>query len=243
MRRLLALTLLLGIGCADAAVATPRPVDSVREAQTWLGLKKGRPAPIGQGKAISTSDGDLGLAVVGALPLGANEAAIGPSTVVAEQVGQGVRASVVVPGPAAPMSYAFSVAGASRLELQADGSVLVYRGSSVAGQIHRPWAVDANGRALATHFAIVGTTVVQSLDDVSQITAYPVVMDPDLAPGCVTFSKGGVLGTTVTVRNGCRTTQRVKLVVAFGPDSSCVVLGPGKTFKHDALKPDRLERC
>lgn len=43
------------------------------------------------------------------------------------------------------------------------------------------------------------------------------------APMCVTgtVDPWGYVSFTVHVFNGCRTTQRVKIIIAFGPDGSC----------------------
>jgi hypothetical protein len=244
-RRIVALSaLLLGVA-PSVALAGERPRESVRAAQVRLGLEPGTPTPLRGAAIVPTVGGQLGLGVVGAVPAKDGSSMVGGATVLADRVGSGVRASVVVPDASAPTSYKFEVAGATRLDRQDDGSVLVYRNGLVVGQVHQPWAVDATGQALSTSFAVSGTTLVQRLDDPSQVRAYPVVMDPDLAPGCVTYRWTNWLHVTVEVRNGCSTRQRVKVVVAFWPDSPCVQLERGGTFKADigTGRLDRLERC
>jgi hypothetical protein len=52
-------------------------------------------------------------------------------------------------------------------------------------------------------------------------------------PGCVDASviSGGDYGT-VQVVNNCGTTQRVKVLIAHGPDSECFIIGPADTRRH-----------
>lgn len=55
-------------------------------------------------------------------------------------------------------------------------------------------------------------------------------------PGCVhgEVVPGGEFGI-VRVLNNCGTTQRVKVLIAFGPDSECFVISPAdnRTFEID----------
>ncbi|MGJ1427117.1 hypothetical protein ACR8AL_01080 [Clavibacter sepedonicus] len=56
-------------------------------------------------------------------------------------------------------------------------------GSITAGHIDAPWAVDAHGRPVATHFSLAGDTLTQTVDP--DHAAFPVAVDP-----LVTFGLG-----------------------------------------------------
>ncbi|WP_143261344.1 hypothetical protein [Allokutzneria sp. NRRL B-24872] len=64
------------------------------------------------------------------------------------------------------------------------------------------------------------------------------------APSCVTW-KNNQWKMRIEVTNRCKTTRKVKIVVAFGPDSACWTYKPGQ--RHDLYGPsgrvDRLELC
>ena len=53
-------------------------------------------------------------------------------------------------------------------------------------------------------------------------------------------------GDTVTVSNKCNTAQRVKVLVAFGPDSACTNVAAYRSFKYSYPsfgRFDGLQRC
>lgn len=68
------------------------------------------------------------------------------------------------------------------------------------------------------------------------------------SPGCVDVTKQGRSWgfPYVDVKNNCSSTQRVKVLWAFGPDSSCNVLKPGQSFRDSsggAARFDGLSKC
>ncbi len=67
------------------------------------------------------------------------------------------------------------------------------------------------------------------------------------APTCVSARRTtSGLNQTVRVTNGCNTTQRVKVLWAFGPDSACNTLAPGGSFSSTRGRLPRfdgLEKC
>ncbi len=68
------------------------------------------------------------------------------------------------------------------------------------------------------------------------------------APSCVKhIDSGRSWGFPwVKIRNDCKTSQRVKIIRAYAPDSECKTLAPGKTFKHStgmAGRFDGIKRC
>ncbi len=96
-----------------------------------------------------------------------------------EPLATGSRTSVVISASDAPTSYPFTFADDVSLEASDDGSIDV-RGADgqVVGEIAAPWAVDATGNPVATHYEVEGNVVVQVVDHTSTDVTYPVVADP-----------------------------------------------------------------
>lgn len=63
------------------------------------------------------------------------------------------------------------------LELMQDGGVILSQGGRPIGLIDAPWAVDAAGKKLPTHYEISGSTLTQVVG-YPRGTAFPVVADP-----------------------------------------------------------------
>lgn len=53
-------------------------------------------------------------------------------------------------------------------------------------------------------------------------------------PACVDFSldERGIVTQTVRATNNCAATQRVKFLIAFAPDSECLIAAPGQQVSH-----------
>jgi hypothetical protein len=86
----------------------------------------------------------------------------------------------------APTTYRFGVTlprGAS-LQLQPDGSIVVSRNGGPIGSFQTPWAKDATGRALATHYVLSGRFIEQQID--TSGARFPVTADPRYTTGWVT---------------------------------------------------------
>ncbi len=80
-------------------------------------------------------------------------------------------------------SYQFDLAPGAALVTTGQGGVdIVEADGSVSRTIEAPWAVDANGKAVPTHYFVVGDTLTQVID-VDTSTAYPVVADPTVKAG------------------------------------------------------------
>ncbi|MCZ2404395.1 DUF2599 domain-containing protein [Paenarthrobacter sp. Z7-10] len=91
-----------------------------------------------------------------------------------------VQLNTVIQGANAPASYVYPVnmpAGA-KLSANDDGSVTIVDSvGNFLGGISAPWAVDAGGGSVPTHYDISGSSLIQVVD-LSHVTAYPVVADP-----------------------------------------------------------------
>ena len=88
-------------------------------------------------------------------------------------------ALLVIDSPEASTEYRFenAVPDGRTAELHTDGSVRFFDlDGNESGGIAVPWALDANGAAVPTRYALDGTTLIQTVDH--EGAAYPVVADP-----------------------------------------------------------------
>lgn len=97
-----------------------------------------------------------------------------------------VRINTVVHERSAPhgFTYRLSLPDSAVLIAQEDGSIAIMDGSDFLGGIAAPWAVDAVGEHVATHFQIDGQSVTQVVQPNSE-TQYPIVADPWLGKALV----------------------------------------------------------
>ncbi len=105
----------------------------------------------------------------------------GSSTVPVVHDDGSVAVNTVINDADAPTSYNYeiNVGAASRLELAEDGGVVIFDGEgNVVGGVAAPWAKDANGQAVPTHFQIEGAKLIQVVSHRDADYAYPVVADP-----------------------------------------------------------------
>lgn len=85
------------------------------------------------------------------------------------------RFSAVLSAP--PSDYPeWTFESETRLLLLDDGAVSVSNADGFLGGIEAPWAVDAEGQSLPTHYEISGSTLTQVVDTTG--AAFPVVADP-----------------------------------------------------------------
>ncbi|MEY4981594.1 MAG: hypothetical protein RL174_932 [Actinomycetota bacterium] len=73
--------------------------------------------------------------------------------------------------------YSFDVPKDTKLE-ETPYNYLMHSEGKILGSIARPWALDANGQALETHYEWKNGVLTQVLDAQLQNLKYPVVMDP-----------------------------------------------------------------
>lgn len=92
----------------------------------------------------------------------------------------GIRALVRLATPEAPERYDYAVTGnAAQLRMEDDGSVSVLDGAGVlTSHIATPWARDAAGSEVPTHFELDGLRLTQVVEHHGASYAYPVVADP-----------------------------------------------------------------
>ena len=111
--------------------------------------------------------------------------------VIAEEVntakirGADARILLVIDGPQAPTRYEFNATlpeGASLIPTPDGGVEVVDAAGEAIAFIEPPWAIDASGAAVATHFEVRGETLLQIVDHKG--AEYSVVADPAVQSDC-----------------------------------------------------------
>lgn len=97
-----------------------------------------------------------------------------------------VQLNTVIASAKAPARYDYrlGVPEGQFLELAPDGSAYIAteNGSVITGVVSSPWAKDARGKPVSTHYEIAGNTLTQVVD-FTRNTAFPVVADPSISFG------------------------------------------------------------
>lgn len=120
----------------------------------------------------------------------------GSTTVPIVKADGSVQVTTVIADATAPTRYEYGFPGATSL-VQGERTVAILGASGeFLGGVAAPWAVDAAGAAVPTHFEIAGTTLVQVVDHQSGEFQYPIVADPWLGIDLyytpnVSFPSGG----------------------------------------------------
>lgn len=108
------------------------------------------------------------------------------ATLAVQSLTDGVRFLTVLDGKGAPTAYeyTFEVGDDLALSPRPDGGIDFIDNDSVAvARIDAPWAYDARGMAVPTHYEVSGTTVIQHVDHLSSDFAYPITADPKYSWG------------------------------------------------------------
>lgn len=97
-----------------------------------------------------------------------------------------IRVHSVIESAAAQERYEYGFPEADFIfEDSESGSLFLVRftdteeGIEIVGALGAPWAVDANGTQVPTHYEIDGTTVTQVVEHIDGGYAYPIVADPE----------------------------------------------------------------
>ncbi|MGV1003547.1 MAG: hypothetical protein ACOYEV_02025 [Candidatus Nanopelagicales bacterium] len=105
----------------------------------------------------------------------------GSSTVPVVGADGSLQVLTTITGPSAPTTnaYPLSLPAGSSLEETEYGSVLVKgSGGRLVANVAAPWACDAQGRAVPTHYELRGSSIIQVVDHRAEGIAYPVTADP-----------------------------------------------------------------
>jgi hypothetical protein len=95
------------------------------------------------------------------------------------------RVGTIILDGTAPMSYTYGFGGA-RPVLRDDGGadlVTTVDGMTVkVGSVDSPWATDASGKSVPTHYTVDGDALIQTVQPDAS-TQYPIVADPSVGFG------------------------------------------------------------
>jgi len=204
------------VGLAEAASA----VDAVPIRETKHGLV----ARIAGGKVEVDRDGDVTLSVSGAPTIGlsangaSSESDVVNGSVVHQPDESGAAlvtratadgfqiVAVLNDAPVVDdLTFQMDLPEGSSMNLQEDGSIALLAPSSSGlievAMLDRPWAVDATGNPVHTHYAVNGETVTQFLD-VDAHTAFPVTADPRVRTAWYGFSVDFTRSDTIAIAAG-----------------------------------------
>ncbi|AWB88992.1 hypothetical protein C2138_05045 [Salinibacterium hongtaonis] len=93
------------------------------------------------------------------------------------------------------------------------------------GQIAAPWAVDANGRQIDTHYELVGNELIQVVEHNQPGVAYPVVADPTFWWGWNVYFSNNVVNQVVKlVLAGAAATVLASRIIALVPGVGAVAV-------------------
>lgn len=124
--------------------------------------------------------------------------------------------TTVLEDASSPTQFAYDFVLPEGATIEEAGGALYFldREGSVIGGVAPAWSVDASGEAVATHYAVNGTTVTQFVE-VSLATAFPVVADAlwgtDLIDKASWILRGSVVSLSLVPSGWMR------LNAAFGP--------------------------
>ena len=137
------------------------------------------------GASVSLPGTSLEYTIPGANLIGATDTATvldtkGASLTTVQAVGdKGQRVAFIINNPDDPTRFALNLKSASSIVAQEDGTyaVLDENGEPMAA-IAAPWAKDAAGRDVPTHYEIDGTRIVQVVEHKGGGFQYPITADP-----------------------------------------------------------------
>lgn len=166
----------------------------------------------------------------------------GSATVPATHMDGTVQINTVIESARAPKAYDYpmSIAAGQTLQLQPDGAVYLMNGdgTSAAAVIAAPWARDAHGAPVPTHYEVTGSTLTQVVDFTSA-TAFPVVADPSVSFGTyvvVTMSQA-----TARAINAGSAGTAIALLALGGPIGAVIGAAVYGTVGH--YNDTRLSQC
>ena len=146
-------------------------------AEPSKGLRIGSEAPVTIGLPFSEDAGDARATDGGIVTYDNGNAS---STVPVVHNDGSTQVLTVIDGRSAPTEYAYPVSlpAGARLVAQAGGAIIVDARGVTIGTFAAPWARDAAGRSVATHYSVAGSTLTQVVEHRADGVTYPVVADP-----------------------------------------------------------------
>jgi hypothetical protein len=100
------------------------------------------------------------------------------TTVVLANSDDSVTFVSILDSPRAPSRYSYGYRDVGTLKQADDGGVTIWRGQEMVGYFLEPWAIDAAGTSVPTHYEVSGGTLTQVVDHTTDSFEYPIVADP-----------------------------------------------------------------
>lgn len=98
---------------------------------------------------------------------------------VSHSEGGRTRVTSILSSRAAPERLDFTFSDASSLFIQENGSVTINdKDNQVSGVVDVPWAVDAQGKSVPTHYEVNGNVLTQVIEHNAGDYVYPITADP-----------------------------------------------------------------
>jgi hypothetical protein len=198
---------------SDALVAISTEHESVPSSADEVQIGVSLPQLDGVEAAAVASDGTVTYAT--------NE-----STVLAVQsLIDGVRFLTVLDAASAPSAfdYELDLPLGAQLDVTSDGGIDITSSEGDAiGTIDAPWAIDANGVPVATHYRVNGFTVTQVVKHTEGDYTYPITADPrvSLGKGVYISMTGGEIKTIASA------------IIVSGGVSAIAVCSGGTKIPH-----------
>jgi hypothetical protein len=133
---------------------------------------------------------------------------------------RGVQIMSVLRDASAPSSfdYDLSLPTGALLSMSDDGgAVITGSDGSPLATVAAPWAADANGRSVPTHYTVVDGTLTQVVDRTAGDFSYPIVADPSILWWVVTIALCAaeiipIVSPAVTVKIGLVLTKAGSII-------------------------------
>lgn len=104
----------------------------------------------------------------------------------------GVQMVIAIANSEAPTRYDYKVdvPSGGHIEILEDGAVILDGSGALVTAVQAPWAKDANGAIVPTHFETDGRTLTQVVGHTNNSYAYPIIADPFWIPAWVMWACG-----------------------------------------------------
>ena len=148
-----------------------------------------------------------------------------------------VTFTTILESEAAPTEFSYDYASfGGELRQAADGGVTVWEGGVMLTYFLNPWAYDANGQPVPTHYRVEGTHLIQVVEHNGAGFAYPIVADPT-----TTFPGSNSLYTKIVEDRNASTGA---VTVRVYPGSAPFTRLPRSTVisYYDAIVPSTYQR-
>ena len=102
----------------------------------------------------------------------------GSTTSVFADEGNSVTAITTIRDSASPTEFSYVYSGIDEIRVASDGGLSIWQDGQKIGFFMLPWALDANGTEVPTHYELDGLTLTQIVEHDTGNFVYPIVADP-----------------------------------------------------------------